>query len=83
VSADEAYQESDGGGEMGRPSIERDGACDFLREVLANGPVEATTIVSDANATVGRTTIIRNVSYLNEHYEPTNPPTYFELSPLE
>ncbi len=33
--------------------------------------------------TDGRTTIVRNVSYLNEHYGPTNPPTYFELSPLE
>jgi len=39
VSADEAYQESDGGGEMRRPSVERDEACDFLREIMTNGPV--------------------------------------------
>ena len=32
--------------------------------------------------TGGRTTIVRNVSYLNQHYEPTNPPTYFELPPI-
>lgn len=33
--------------------------------------------------TDGRTTIVRNVSYLNERYEPTNPPTYFTLPPPE